>query len=416
MASPLRSLSKQITELRARAEIAAGNALDWAFLRGSLVQSGLTPYETLLSGDPMSLRYYPPPYEDAIPLPNGETLSVQRKRHAVPLILVPPLGVTTESFDLMPHRSLARFFAARGYHVYMIDWGIPERRHATLRLKDYSIDMFSEAIAEVRKHSGVEEVSLMGWCMGGLLSLMYAGGSGDTKIRNLITIASPIDFRSSGLPATLGRIIQKPAELVRRYTPLRVQDLNPISMQMPGWVTTLGFKLTDPIGSVTTYWNLAKRLADREFVESHSTTADYLDHMLVYPVGVLQDMFVHAIIDNQFADGIMSLGDIDADLSTIKADYLAYAGSTDHIVPIDVASKSVELVGSESREFRVAPGGHMGVILGSKAAHEVWEPCAQWLDSRSDIAGVEHKQEQPSAAARTVRRMQSRYRAEDPTL
>ena len=416
MASPLKSFSKQITELRARAEIAAGNALDWAFLRGSLVQSGLTPYETLLSGDPMSLRYYPPPYEDAIPLPNGETLPVQRKRHAVPLILVPPLGVTTESFDLMPHRSLARFFAARGYHVYMIDWGVPERRHATLRLKDYAIDMFSEAIAEVRKHSGVEDVSLMGWCMGGLLSLMYSGGSGDTKVRNLITIASPIDFRSSGMPAMLGRIIQKPAELVRRYTPLRIQDLNPISMQMPGWVTTLGFKLTDPIGSVTTYWNLAKRLADREFVESHSTTADYLDHMLVYPVGVLQDMFVHALIDNQFADGIMSLGDIDADLSTIKADYLAYAGSTDHIVPVDVASKSAELVGSESSEFRVAPGGHMGVILGSKAAHEVWEPCAQWLDSRSDIAGVEHKQEKPSAASRTVRRMQSRHRAEDPTL
>ena len=416
MASRLRSISKQIGAFRARAEVATGNALDWAFLRGSLVQSGLTPYETLLSGDPMSLRYYPPPYEDTIPLSNGETMPVQRKRHAVPLVLVPPLGVTTESFDLMPHRSLARFFAARGYHVYMIDWGIPERRHATLRLKDYSIDMFSEAIAEVRKHSGVEEVSLMGWCMGGLLSLMYAGGSGDTKIRNLITIASPIDFRSSGLPATLGRIIQKPAELIRRYTPLRIQDMNPISLQMPGWVTTLGFKLTDPIGSVTTYWNLAKRLADREFVESHSTTADYLDHMLVYPVGVLQDMFVHAVIDNQFADGIMSLGDSDADLSTIKANYLAYAGSTDHIVPVDVASKSAELVGSESSEFRIAPGGHMGVILGSKAAHEVWEPCAQWLDSRSDIAGVEHKQEKPSAAARTVRRMQSRHRAEDPTL
>ena len=62
MASRLRSISKQISAFRARAEVATGNALDWAFLRGSLVQSGLTPYETLLSGDPMSLRYYPPPY------------------------------------------------------------------------------------------------------------------------------------------------------------------------------------------------------------------------------------------------------------------------------------------------------------------------------------------------------------------
>ena len=40
--------------------------------------------------------------------------------------------------------------------------------------------------------------------------------------------------------------------------------------------TTLVFKMTDPVSSVTTYWDLLTRLWDREFVESHSTTSDYL--------------------------------------------------------------------------------------------------------------------------------------------
>lgn len=413
MNNPFKNILGKAESWRQHAEVVATNAVDWMFLRGSLVQSGLTPYETLLTGDPMSLRYYPPPYENEIPLPDGEMMPVRRQRHPVPLILVPPLGVTTESFDLMPHRSLARYLSARGFHVYMIDWGKPELRHARLTLKDYALDMFSEAVAEVRRHSGVQDISLMGWCMGGLLSLMYAGASGDTRVRNLITVASPIDFRGSGMPARLAALVSTPAHLVRRYTNIRVHKFDPMRWQTPGWVTTLGFKLTDPIGSITTYWDLAKRLADREFVESHSTTADYLDHMLVYPVGVIQDMFVHVLLDNHLAEGHIQLGDSKADFSAIKADYLAYAGDRDNIVPVPVARKSVELTGGSDKEFRIAPGGHMGVILGSKAQKAVWEPCAQWLDARSDL---DVPTEVSRVTERAMQRVQSRRRAEDPTL
>ena len=34
-------------------------------------------------------------------------------------------------------------------------------------------------------------------------------------------------------------------------------------------------------------------------------------------------------------------------------------------------------------EFRVAPGGHMGVIIGSKAQGAVWAQSAEWLAARS---------------------------------
>ena len=99
-------------------------------MRGFLVQSGSTPYETLIDGDPMSLRYYPVPHSNEIEMADGERVAVRRKRHPVPLLLVPPLGVTTEVFDLLPQRSLVRYMAARGFHTYLVDWGKPERRHA----------------------------------------------------------------------------------------------------------------------------------------------------------------------------------------------------------------------------------------------------------------------------------------------
>jgi len=395
----------------------ADNAFDWLFLRETLVKSGLTPYEVLLQGDPMSLRYYPVPVEREVELAAGRRLPVLRQRHPVPLLLVPPLGVTTETFDLMPNRSLVRHMAARGFHTYLIDWGKPERRHAHLSLQDYAVTMFGEALAEVRRHSGSQDVSVMGWCMGGLLSLLHLGISGDRKLRNLITVASPIDLRGGGIVARASSVLNAPAKLIRKYSSWRLHMLDPVKLHAPPWLTTLGFKLTDPVGSITTYWDLLTRLWDREFVESHSTTADYLNRMLLYPGGVIQDMVVSMAVDNQLATGRMQIRGQVADLGRIKADLLVFAGSTDHLVPASIARRLVDIVGSRSREFRVAPGGHMGVILGRGAPENVWEPAAQWLAARSQPARRAAKAPAAGSAADvTQERVRRRREADDPTL
>lgn len=392
----------------------ADNAFDWLFLRESLVKSGLTPYEIVHEGDPMKLRYYPPPAEAQIQVGEGRTISVQHERHAVPLVLVPPLGVTTESFDLMPHRSLVRYLAARGFHVYLIDWGKPERRHAELSLRDYADVMFGTALREVRKHSGVRTLSLMGWCMGGLLSLLHLGLTKDRNIRNLITVASPIDMRGGGIVARAATALNRPAQLIRKFTGWRLHNLDPAKLHSPGWLTTLGFKLTDPVGSLTTYWDLLTRLWDREFVESHSTTADYLNHMLLYPGGVIQDMVIRMAVDNQMASGRIDVRGRIADLGTISSNLLVFAGAGDTLVPASIAQRSLEIVASKDKQFHVVPGGHMGVILGSRAMEFVWEPSVQWLATRSALRT--RKPPERSAAVLAMREARQRRFAADPTV
>ncbi|MGJ8669793.1 MAG: alpha/beta fold hydrolase [Oceanococcus sp.] len=366
-----------------RLAAAAGNGAEWMFRREGLVKSGRTWFELVLDGDPMSVRYYSLPDEDEIEMPDGSFMPIDRKQKKIPLVLVPPLGVTTETFDLMPQRSLVRYMVARGFQVYLVDWGKPRREHAGLGMHDYAHHMMSHALNAVRKHSGSEELSLMGWCMGGLLCLIYQGLNQDPNIRNLVTVASPIDMRGGGIVAGAAQALNGPAKLIRRYTRLRMQMLNPEWLHSPSWATTLAFKMTDPVGSVTTYWDLVSRLWDRKFVESHSTTADYLNNMLIYPGGVIQDMTVKFAVDNQMASGKLEIRDKIADLGKITANMLAFAGKTDKLVPPSIAQKIVDIIASEDKEFRVAPGGHMGVILGSKAANAVWAQSAEWLAVRS---------------------------------
>jgi polyhydroxyalkanoate synthase len=385
----------------------AANGADWLFKRDTLIQSGRTWFELVHDADLMAVRYYGLPEEEEIELVDGSMMPVQRKQHAVPLVLVPPLGVTTETFDLMPQRSMVRYMAANGFKTYLVDWGKPKKEHAHLNLKDYSYTMLGAALEKVRAHSGSNDVSLMGWCMGGLLSLLHQGLVQDPSIRNIVTIASPIDMES-GRGAVAGvagaaQGLNGAAQLVSNYTNLRLKALDPARLALPPWATTLVFKMTDPVGSVTTYWDLVTRMSDREFVKSYSTTADYLNNMLLYPGGVLKDMAVNVVVENQLAKGKVDVGDRLAELDKIESNVLAFAGETDILVPAEIAEKIVDIVASKDREFRLVPGGHMGVIIGSKAQDAVWAESVEWLAKRSQAKANKPKRAKVKKVARTRR-------------
>ena len=361
----------------------ANNAFDRIFLPGTMVRSEQTQHEIIHTYGITSVRYYPPLEEDQIELAGGGTLTVIGETHGVPLVLVPPLAARPTIFDLMPNRSLVKYFVARGYRVYLIDWGEPGREQAHYGLGDYVDDLMPEALRRIREHAQVQDLSLFGWCLGGLFCLMHAGLSHDTHLRNIITVASPIDTREGSIMGQLTAALMKPAEIVRKLTSFRLHNLAPEKMVIPGWMNSLAFKLTNPIGSITTYWDLVLRLWDREFVESHTTTSSFLNNMLAYPGRLIQDMFVKFAIDNDLSRGSIELDGKTVKFDRITASVLVFAGETDNLVTPDAARKSLDLVSSEDKQYLVAPGGHMGVLSGSKAQAAVWEVAADWLESRS---------------------------------
>jgi polyhydroxyalkanoate synthase len=104
------------------------------------------------------------------------------------------------------------------------------------------------------------------------------------------------------------------------------------------------------------------------------------------------------VAENQIARGRVTIGDRVAALDKIKSSLLAFAGEKDILVPPEVARSIVDVVATKDAEFRVSPGGHMGVIIGSKAQGRVWEESAQWLAQRS---GAKQK---PKARPKAKRR------------
>src|SRR5690554_2444956 len=314
----------------------------------------------------------------------GLVIPVERKTHRTPIVIIPPLAVNMLIYDLFPQRSLMRFLRAKGFEVYLIDWGIPKREHTHYNMHTYVAELLPAYLNRVREHSREQELSLHGWSMGGMFTLFYSALSKDQHIRNAIVLGLPIDSHASGAIGWMYQRIADVAEVVRKRTGFKLHDLKPHWFYTPGWANTIGFKLTNPVGSVMGYWELLVRLGDREFVTNHATTSAFLDRMVAYPGGVIQDTVVRVWIDNQLAKGRIQIGEDFALLENVNANLLAIAGQEDTLATPGAAKRVMDHVSSADKTFRVAPGGHMGILAGSKAPRASWLELAEWLAVRSD--------------------------------
>lgn len=378
------------------------NAIERRYKSENFIVANQTPFDVIHHNGLLTVRRYPPLTEDEI-VSGTVKIPVRRQRHRVPVLLVPPLAADPLNFDLFPDRSLVRFLLAHGFRVYLADFGSPEKEHAHLDMSDYATGLLPEALARVREDSGEQEVTLLGYCMGGLFCLIYAGWSHDPKIRNIVTIASPIDSFQAGIAGKLWQAMQAPTRLVRRYTGFRVHKLDPAQMNVPGWLASLSFKMTNPLGTVQGYFDLLLNLWDREYVTEYQTMATWFNKMHDYPGGIVQDLLVRVGLDNALAQGKMPLGrgaGREALLRKIDCSLLAIAGKTDKIVTIDAARKVMDIVGSADKTFELAPGGHAGVFAGSKAPATTWTIAADWLATRSGAAAASRRKAKPASPAR----------------
>jgi len=311
-------------------------------------------------------------------------MDVRQDRHRVPLVLVPPLAATSMIFDLMPHRSVVRYFLAKGFDVYLIDWGDVTEDHSDLSLETYVVEWMPEIMRQVRKVSGVQDVSIFSYCMGGLLSLMYAAVSGDKHIKNMITVASPVDMHSSGVAGQVLSVIYRPAQIISQLMNISLLDLPAKYLHVPGWMNSVAFKLTSPVGNVVNYVELLMNMWDREYLKEHLTMSQWFNDMVDYPGETIKDMAVHMMINNRMAKGKMKIGKEQAEFKKIECSILAFAGDNDKLVSVSAARMALDIVSSEDKEFCIVPGGHAGVFAGGKAPSNAWAISADWLAERSD--------------------------------
>ncbi|MBI2388525.1 MAG: alpha/beta fold hydrolase [Deltaproteobacteria bacterium] len=336
----------------------------------SRAQRGTARKETVFQRGKLALHHVLPlePFEFEI---GTERVSHGLELHPTPIVLVPPLMVRPYIFDLRPDHSMVRTLRKEGFDVYVVDFGVPDEDDEEVRLDDYVLDYVPTCIDEALRHSGRPQVSIAGYCMGGIFGMLHLGAHRDRRIKNLVTIGSPVAFDEMGIISFLsvlgGKVIDP------------VMD---VMGNVPSELVELGFKLLGGPKMLTRYVDLVTNLWDYEFLRGFDSISAWGSDFIPYPREAFKQMVKELAAGDKMRRGELTFGDKRVDLKAIECPVLAFAGKTDDIATLSATRAILEHLGSRDLEFREVPGGHIGVVAGSQAEQAVWRPMAEWLRAR----------------------------------
>lgn len=306
-------------------------------------------------------------------------VELRRYRRASPAPLGPPvlcfLGLVGRSyvFDLWKDNSIVKLLMDAGFDAFVLDWGEPDEDDAVNTLETYLHGFLPRAIKAVLGETGASEVSVIGYCMGGNLALHALAAQPDLPVRNLIMMATPVDFRH------LGPLID--ALALGRIDPRSVLD---DTGNVPGALVRQSFKLRKPTGDLVNYANLWQHLWRDDYMEGYQAIGRWLADHIPVPGELFLQVAEQWLRDNGFVNDTLRLGGRPARMGAIEIPTLAVIAERDDIVPEAATAPIVDILTGTKAELMRLDAGHAGLTSGRKAVKVLLPQVFDWLARHSE--------------------------------
>jgi len=334
------------------------------------VEVGTTPSEVVYEENKLELHHYEARTDE---------------QYDVPILVVYALINKPYILDLQPDRSVVRTLLDQGFDVYMIDWGEPSRLDASLGLDDYVNRYVDNCVDVVRERSGQDAINVLGYCMGGTMSAMYAALHSE-KVRNLGLMAAGLCFEGTG------GVLELWGE-EDYYDPDVVAET---FGNVPSDFLDVGFALMDPVDNfVTKYVRLYENLEDEDFVQNFARMEKWLGDGIDVAGRAYVEFLEDIYQENKLHADDLTLDGEPVRLSDIDMPVLQIVGEYDHLIPPDASTPFNERVGTDDTEVMRMRSGHIGLSVSSSSHDQLWPDVCDWYAARSEV------EETPAAAAET---------------
>lgn len=329
-------------------------------LEGAQAPTGQTPKEIIWTKNKARLYRYEPTVE---------------KRYPIPILLIYALINRSYVLDLMPGNSLVEYLIGQGFDVYMLDWGTPAEEDQKLSFEHYVLDYIPRAIKKVLEAAQADEITILGFCMGGTMTAMYASLFPGKPLKNLILLTTPIDFT----PDTMGLY----------GTWMNAKHFNPDPLveafgNIPGDVIDTGNRMVKPVTNyIGTYVTMWERILQDKPMDTWLAMNKWVNDGVPFAGEAFRQWIRDFYQQNKLVKGEIKLRGRRVDLHNITVPLLNIAGTKDHICTLPQADATMRLVGSQDKEFFVLDAGHIGLLTGGDAKRTLWPKIRTWLESRS---------------------------------
>jgi polyhydroxyalkanoate synthase len=337
--------------------------------------SPTTPYTVIYEGGKLRLRHY----------------QAVGKPQATPLLIVYALIKRPFILDLQPGNSVVENLTRQGFSVYLTDWIPPTASDTWRGFEAYVNGDLDKAVHVVREHAGVENISLLGYCLGGLLSTIYTALHPQV-IKNLLTLSLPLDMSKQDIPFFT---------LIKKMEPGR---LTCAFGNCPAWVIKAGFSSLSPIHhAFDKYVGLHRNKERMGYTEMFERFERWMNSDVPLAGQIFRELAYDIFQQNLVAQSRLQVGKQVVNLQQIKCPVLNILGEHDDVVHPQATLPLVDLVGSRDAQTLAFPAGHIGVVVSSGAQKKLWPKVGEWLRkhdrkrSRSQSAPVVRRRQLPEA-------------------
>jgi polyhydroxyalkanoate synthase len=333
-----------------------------------------TPYEVVYQEDRVKLKHY---------LPRTET------RHQTPLLVVYALINRETMLDLQPGRSVVERLLDSGIDLYMIDWGYPTQKDRYLGFDDHINGYIDNIVDFIRQRCKVDQINLMGICMGGTFSVIYSALHPE-KIKNLVTTVTPTNFDTDkGL-----------LHLWMKH--IDVERVVDTFGNLPADVMNFGFLLLNPARlMIDKYVGFMENIDNKQFVENFVRMDKWIFDSPDLPGEVFRQFIKDCYQGNKLIQSKLQVGGQRVDLKKLTMPLLNIYGKYDHLVPPEACEKLTGQVGSKDTENICLNTGHIGIYVSSKYQAAFAPKIAEWLLERD--APTMKKKAAPAARSKTAK-------------
>ena len=327
-------------------------------LNAGAIDTGVSPKTAVYTEDKLVLYRYD--------RPNGS-----KPTNKLPLLIVYALVNRPYMTDIQEDRSTIKGLLATGQDVYLIDWGYPDQADRSLNLDDYLNGYLDRCVDHIRRVQDVDQVNLLGICQGGAFSLCYSAMHPD-KVRNLVTMVTPVDFRTADNMLS--------AWVQNLDVDLLVDTMGNVPGELLNW-TFLSLKPFSLTGQK--YVNMVDLLDDPDKVKNFLRMEKWIFDSPDQAGETFRQFIKDFYQRNGLINGGVQIGEYQVDLKNITCPILNIYAMHDHLVPPNASKALKGRTGSKDYTELAFPGGHIGIYVSGKAQKEVTPAIGKWLNEHS---------------------------------
>jgi polyhydroxyalkanoate synthase len=322
------------------------------------VEVGTAPSEVVYQDGNMRLLHFIPQVDETYP---------------IPILIIYALINKPYILDLQPDRSVVRHLLYSGFDVYLIDWGAPTDVDMYLTLDDYVNWYIDDVVDHIRARHNLDSITILGYCMGGTLSVMYTGIH-PKKVKNFILMAAPLDFDAD----------QGPLKKWSRPEYFDADKLVEVVGNVPGEFLNFGYLLLDPVNNLfSKYLKFIDKVDDEKFIEMFFRMEKWINDGIPLAGEAFREFIKKCYQQNLLVKNRFTLNGHKVRLENIKMPLLSIVAQYDHLVPKESSMSFNDLVSSKDKKLIMFPTGHIGLSVSSATHVKMWPEVIEWIKERS---------------------------------